>query len=62
MWRPRRLTGGGDEDNVTQKAEHSTPDAVVTLSSATAQRGTTVTVSGANFNVFETVMIEIPRI
>ena len=55
----------GDRDvadnvnNVTQKAEHSTPDAVVTLSSAQAQRGTTVTVSGENFNVFETVKIEI---
>ena len=50
---------GAEEDNVTMKAEHSTPDAVVTLSSAKAQRGTKVTVSGENFNVFETVMIEI---
>jgi hypothetical protein len=57
-----KATVGGasaDEDNVKQKAEHSTPDAVVTLSSAKAQRGTNVTVSGENFNVFETVMIEI---
>ena len=57
-----KATVGGasaDEGNVKQKAEHSTPDAVVTLSAAKAQRGTNVTVSGENFNVFETVMIEI---
>ena len=57
-----KATVGGasaEDNNVTQKAKHSTPDAVVTLSSATAQRGTSVTVSGENFNVFETVMIEI---
>ena len=55
----KATVGGGDEDNVIMDAEHSTPDAVVTLSSAKAQRGTNVTVSGENFNVFETVMIEI---
>ena len=30
----KATVGDGDEDNVTQDAEHSTPDAVVTLSSA----------------------------
>ena len=51
--------GGASEPNVTQEADHKTPDAVVTLSSAQAQRGTTITVSGDNFNVFRPVMIEI---
>ena len=51
--------GGGSETNVTQEADHKTPDAVVTLSSAQAQRGTTITVSGENFNVFRPVTIEI---
>ena len=51
--------GGASEPNVTQDADHKTPDAVVTLSSAQAQRGTTITVSGENFNVFRPVTIEI---
>ena len=55
----KATVGDDGDDNVTQKVEHSTPDAVVTLSSAKAQRGTNITVSGENFNVFETVMIEI---
>ena len=51
--------GDASEPNVTQDADHKTPDAVVTLSSAQAQRGTTITVSGGNFNVFRPVTIEI---
>ena len=51
--------GAADKDNVTKSVDHSTPDAVVTLSSSTAQRGTTITVSGDNFHVFETVAIDI---
>ena len=51
--------GGASEPNVTQDADHKTPDAVVTLSSAQAQRGTNITVSGDNFNVFRPVTIEI---
>ena len=47
------------EPNVKQEADHKTPDPVVSLSSGQAQRGTTVTVSGDNFHVFETVTIEI---
>ena len=57
-----RATVGGNtvtEANVTQEADHKTPDPVVTLSASQAQRGTTITVSGANFNIFETVKIEI---
>ncbi len=45
--------------NVMKEADHKTPDPVVTLSSAQAQRGTYVTVSGANFHTFRPVMIEI---
>ena len=48
-----------DEDNVTQEADHKTPDAVLTLSSGQAQRGTTITVSGHNFHTYRPVMIEI---
>ena len=55
----KATVGGGDTKNVNQEADHKTPDAVVTLSSAQAQRGTTITVSGDNFNVFRPVMIEI---
>ena len=54
-----KATVGDDEDNVTMEEDHATPDAVVTLSSGQAQRGTTITVSGANFNVFHMVTIEI---
>ena len=54
-----QATVGDEDDNVAQEADHSTPAAVVTLSSSQAQRGTNVTVSGENFHVFETVMIEI---
>ena len=50
---------GTGEDNVTMEADHKTPDAVVTLSSVQAQRGTSVTVSGANFHTYRPVMIEI---
>ena len=58
-----QATVGGDDapedPNVSQKGEHKTPDPEVILSSERAQRGTTITVSGANFHVFETVLIEI---
>ena len=54
-----QATVGDEDDNVAQEADHSTPAAVVTLSSSQAQRGTNITVSGENFHVFETVMIEI---
>ena len=51
--------GGADDPNVMAEADHSTPAAVVTLSSAQAQRGSTITVSGENFHTFQTVMIDI---
>ena len=54
-----KATVGGVADNVTKEVDHKTPDAVVTLSSGQAQRGTTITVSGENFNIFETVKIEL---
>ena len=54
-----KATVGDVDDNVTMEADHATPDAVVTLSSAQAQRGTRITVSGANFNVFHAVEILI---
>ena len=51
--------GGGDTANVMQEEDHKTPDAVVTLSSAQAERGSYVTVSGENFHTFQTVKILI---
>ena len=54
-----RATVGDDKDNVKMDATHKTPDAVVTLSSAQAQRGSYVTVSGENFHTFQTVEILI---
>ena len=54
-----RATVGGDRDNVKKDASHKTPNAVVTLSSPQAQRGSTVTVSGENFHTFQTVMIDL---
>ena len=54
-----KATVGAVADNVTKEVDHKTPDAVVTLSSGQAQRGTTITVSGENFNIFEAVKIEI---
>ena len=53
----RKVTG--NLDNVSKKEDHRTPAAIVTLSSAQAQRGTTITVSGSNFNTFQTVKVEI---
>ena len=50
---------GTDTKAVTMEGDHSTPDPVVTLSSAQAQRGTTITVSGDNFHTFQSVTIEI---
>ena len=54
----KATVGGGNEDNVID-GSHKHPDAVVTLSSAQAQRGSYVTVSGENFHTFQTVKIEI---
>ena len=54
-----RESGSNDLNNVTQKESHKTPDAVVTLSPAQAQRGDTITVSGENFHIFEAVTIEV---
>ena len=59
-----RATVGGEKalrnpNNVTQEEDHKTPDPVVALSSGQAQRGTTITVSGDNFDIFQPVMIEI---
>ena len=55
----KATVGDDGEDNVTQKEDHKTPDPVVALSSAQAQRGTTITVSGDNFHTFQPVTIEI---
>ena len=55
----KATVGDGGTANVTEEVDHKTPDPVVTLSSGQAQRGTTITVSGENFNIFEVVTIEI---
>jgi hypothetical protein len=55
----KATVGGGDTANVTKEVDHKTPAAVVTLSSGQAQRGTTITVSGENFNTYHTVRIDI---
>ena len=55
----KATVGDGSTANVTKEVDHKTPDPVVTLSSGQAQRGTTITVSGENFNIFEAVKIEI---
>ena len=55
----KATVGDGGTANVTEEEDHKTPDPVVTLSSGQAQRGTTITVSGENFNIFEVVTIEI---
>ena len=46
-------------ETITKEADHKTPDPVVTLSPAQAQRGDTITVSGANFNTFRPVTIVV---
>ena len=55
----KATVGGGSTANVIKEADHKTPDPVVTLSSPTAQRGTTITISGENFHTFQAVKIEI---
>ena len=55
----KATVGDGSTANVTKEVDHKTPDPVVTLSSGQAQRGTAITVSGENFNIFEAVKIEI---
>ena len=49
----------GDADAVNVEVDHKTPKAVVTLSAEEASRGSILTVSGANFNTFRPVIIEI---
>jgi hypothetical protein len=46
-------------ETITKEADHKTPDPVVDLSPAQAQRGDTITVSGANFNTFRPVKIVV---
>ena len=50
---------GGNTETITKDVDHKTPDPVVTLSPAQAQRGDTITVSGANFNTFRPVIIVV---
>lgn len=44
---------------ISAETNHKTPEAKVTLSATEASRGSTITISGANFNTFRTVAIEI---
>lgn len=44
---------------ISAETDHKTPDAEVSLSAPEASRGSHITVSGANFHTFRTVMIEI---
>ena len=49
----------GDADAVNVEVDHKTPKAVVSLSADEASRGSILTISGANFNTFRPVKIEI---